>query len=392
MDKHPFPHPILSKIHEPGQRPTRKRVLETIRQASTNAASVTTYTLGAPGSGLIGLTIDPDVYLTKYGIAWVRPNQPDPSPDCDGTDTQYVIAEANRVHKEQWRQYNLMLQSDTAIRNQLLAAADEVYYTTLFDPITGYGMCTAYDFITHLKTRYAAFDEATRTAVTNKMDVPWAGGPFEYVISQITQGAKAMAQHGYDISDKQKCDRLYSIVSRSGLLHEACRQWRLLSEVDKTWGNCQDHFQLYADDRINDTTSATAGYHGATANLAQAQAIREAVEQALQPHILATNLAAANLARTQGETDTSTITELHAKAAVLQAQVTALQNLANQRPRGPVTPAPGTRNPARPKTHYCWTHGPNVSHNSPECTRQATGHLCQATMANQMGGNAGRTR
>jgi hypothetical protein len=109
----------------------------------------------------------------------------------------------------------------------------------------------------------------------------------------------------------------------------------------------------------------------------------------MQPHF-----AAANLARTQGEPAATTIIELRAQAAVLQAQVTALQNLANRggggrnsnRNRGP-------RNPARPMTHYCWTHGPNVSHNSPECTRQAVGHMCQATLANQMGGNAtGRIR
>jgi hypothetical protein len=221
------------------------------------------------------------------------------------------------------------------------------------------------------------------------MDTPWAGGPFEYVIAQIVQGSNAMAQNGHDISDKQKCDKLYSIVSRSGLLHEACQKWRLLAEASKTWIHCQEHFQLYADDRQNDATTGTEGFHGATAQLAQAQTIRDAVNQAMQPHF-----AAANLARTQGEPAATTIIELRAQAAVLQAQVTALQNLANRggggrnsnRNRGP-------RNPARPMTHYCWTHGPNVSHNSPECTRQAVGHMCQATLANQMGGNAtGRIR
>jgi hypothetical protein len=362
MEKHLFPHPILSKIHEPGHRPTRERVLETIRQVNTNAASVTTFTLGAPGSGLIGLTISAADYLAKYAVAWTRPAQPSNTPTCTATDTQFVIAEARAQHTEAWRQYNIMLQSDTALRNQLLVAADEVYYAPLFDQTTGYGTRTTRDFIAHLETKYAAFDEATRTNVTNKMDVPWAGGPFEYVIAQITQGRDSMAQNGHDISDKQMCDKLYSLVSRSGLLREACQQWRLLAEASKTWAACQAHFQLYADDRHNDATTGTEGYHGATAALAQAQAIRDAVNQAMQPLV-----AAANLAReTQGESGANTtIAELRAQAAVLQAQVTTLQTLANRNGNGRGGGGGGGdrnrgrhNNPARTMTHYCWTHAP----------------------------------
>jgi hypothetical protein len=36
--------------------------------------------------------------------------------------------------------------------------------------------------------------------------------------------------------------------------------------------------------------------------------------------------------------------------------------------------------------HYCWTHGPNTSHESAACTRQKAGHQVDATFASMKGG------
>ena len=39
---------------------------------------------------------------------------------------------------------------------------------------------------------------------------------------------------------------------------------------------------------------------------------------------------------------------------------------------------------------WCWTHGVNLTHNSADCKRQATGHKSEATKENPLGGNEKR--
>ena len=44
---HAWPHPELSKIHEPGQEPSRHRVLQVIKEDAANATLVKQFTGGA---------------------------------------------------------------------------------------------------------------------------------------------------------------------------------------------------------------------------------------------------------------------------------------------------------------------------------------------------------
>ena len=116
FDSADFPYPVLSRLHEPGQKPARDRVLQACLELSSNAVSVTQSSIGAPGFGLLGLVLPAAEYLALTGQAFVRPLQPGPAP-----------ANGVRQWQETWAQYNLLLQVDTALRNQLLKAADDIY-------------------------------------------------------------------------------------------------------------------------------------------------------------------------------------------------------------------------------------------------------------------------
>lgn len=275
-----WPYPTLTRANEPRQKPSRERVLQMVLEANSNLASVTTSTLGVPGFGLLGLTASAEEYQQLTGQVWVRPAQPPAYPVLADNATQFQIAEANCIFMMDWQQYMLMLQTDTTIRNQLLAAHNDVYWRALFQPIVGYGRRTARDFLAHIVEKYAKFDEATRSLVVASMEAPWSGGPFKVVISQIDEGANAFTAAGAALNDQQKCGKLYSIVRNSGLLRSACQKWRLKAAAEKTWANCADHFLRYANDRINDTTALSAGYN--SANLAQGAAnpITNSLEQA----------------------------------------------------------------------------------------------------------------
>ena len=167
-----LPYPSLSRMHEPGQKPSRDRVLQTCLEISSNAASVVQSTLGAPGFGLLGIVTTAAEYTALTGAAFLRPGNPGAAP-----------ANCVRAWQEQWAQYHLMLQVETALRNQLLQAADDIYWRPLFQPVTGFGRRTALDFLTHIKAHYAAFDESVRANTLSTMNNGWSGEPFKIPIA-----------------------------------------------------------------------------------------------------------------------------------------------------------------------------------------------------------------
>jgi hypothetical protein len=327
----------------------------------------------------LGLTASPAEYLTLTAQNWARPAQPPPGPVIPADATQYIIAEAQRHHRDVWEQYNLMLRTDNTLRNQLLASADDIYWRPLFQPITGYGRRTAREFIHHLTTTYAAFDESTRRSIVSAMEVAWNGGPFEIVIGQIEHGSLAFAQAGHAYNDQQKCDMIYTIVINSGLMPSACQKWRLRPSDEKTWAACIVHFQMYADDRANDTTAGSADYHTGQANMVENPAtiaMMEAFSQQL-----------ANMAKPSDQY----VLQLQADLAATKAQLTVFQDMTNtnrQRTEGRPTGADKRKN----AKFYCHTHGHNNSHAGPDCNKPAADHKTAATATNPMGGKHHRPK
>jgi hypothetical protein len=68
--------------------------------------------------------------------------------------TAAQIAEANRQHAEnvrEWREYNNI---QAALRKQLLNAVEDVYVSAIKDPLTGYNNLSVHDILKHLFTSY----------------------------------------------------------------------------------------------------------------------------------------------------------------------------------------------------------------------------------------------
>lgn len=89
--------------------------------------------------------------------------------------------------------------------------------------------------------------------------------------------------------------------------------------------------------------------------------------------------------------DRATIQALHKKVADLEATIQTLAaNAATQQPSPNTTSTHPSGGRAKPS--YCWTHGPNNSHNSRDCNNQRHGHQATATASNKMGGALSYTR
>ena len=389
LANHSWPHPILTRIHEPNQRPTRERVLQCAEQCNANAAAITTSTLGAPGFGLLGITTSAADYQNATGQAWVEPAAP-ANVVADG-GTQYEIAERQRVHRHAVEQWRLYQQANTTIRNQLLAAADDMYWAGLRQPIIGYGQRTAREFIKHMMDRYAKFDEQVRNETEKAMAAPWTTGPFETIINQIELGAATYAQANVALTDQVKCDKLYAIAKQSGRLPQACKKWRFKTNADKTWSHCKEHFLEEAYDLANDETISEAGY----ANHAQTM---ERATQALND----STTRYAMMAKEKQSGDIRLV-RLEAELASANAQLAVFQAMMTM-PAGNQTRNTNNNNNRRnPRggnqewkklPFYCWTCGYNEKHDSPNCppTTQQPGHIANATRSNPQSGKGHRGR
>ena len=222
---HAWPHPELSKIHEPVQAPTRQRVLQVIKEAAANATSVKQFTGGHPDFGCLRDIVSAAEYQNLTGQALNPPPAPPQQPAFPNNPTQFQIQNGIRQHTEQWAQYRLRKAVDNHIKSQLLQTGNLIFFAALAQPTIGFANRSARRIIEHLETRYAPFNEKYRNSIDTAMNLPWSGGPFEAVVSQIDDGVAELQLHNQVVSDEDKCLKLYNIVFNSGLLPGACQKW-----------------------------------------------------------------------------------------------------------------------------------------------------------------------
>ena len=359
----PYPHPVLTRLHEPGRPPTRKALLQVEIELNANAASVDSV-YGAHGH--VFLTLPDDDYTTlNEGQQFDIPPQPPIDPALPAGATQAQITETVRQHTNAWSAYRRMRKTEVELRNQLLAAADDIYFRPLRHPTLGYAPNTVRQLLTHLRTTYGRFTEAERKAVTSRLNTPWEGGPFEVVIEQIEDAANAFNMGGTPMTDTQKRDKLYDLVNDSGLLVDACQRWRMKPSAEKTWDAAKAHFQQYATDRDEVITAGGAGY-------GQANLMTDAFCQLTNQM--------ANLVTTDNQ-KMEMITDLKSQLAAAQAALTAYKEATTKAK----TNTNNRNRQRKPNDKYCWSHG-MCRHIGKDCEQRKEGHIEEATADNTMGG------
>jgi hypothetical protein len=360
-----FPHPVLHRLHNTGDRITRTNVHTLTTQVNANAVSQDS-TLSPHGHLFLSMT--DQAYQAYSGAIFHMPAEPpqNPAPQPAGT-SQAATNESVRQHNVRLAAYAKMIRTQTTLRNQILAAGDDHFFHRLKKKHTGYGHLTVRQLLDHLMNQYGKFTDSDRKETESKMAVPWEGGPLERLIQQIDDGASEFEFGGTALRDDQKRDRLYDLINNSALLPAACQQWRMNNGA-KTYETACDHFQSFANDREETTTTGTAGYHDA--NHAQ-QATNNALSDL--------SVQMANLAERHA-TQAATVTALTAQLAVAE------ETIRNQR-----TPRNRYRNSETPlvrppNAKYCHTHG-STFHTSISCRNKGEGHKDNATFDNMMNGS-----
>lgn len=349
-----FPTPVLTLIASATTPPTYHSLRLLQKEINANAASVHSND-GGGLHGHLALTISAADYLVLAGVAFIPPVAPPIAPVVPPGATGLVINEANRQHLEDQRLFQRYHDVDKALLRQVIAACPASYIDFLSDPTLGFAQVTCLQMLTHLKTNYGRITLAEKEANQLRMAAPWSPPTsIEILFQQLLDGQRLAAAGGEPITNTQVARLGYSIIFNTGLFTEACREWRLKPDAEQTFAILQTHFRRMDLDRLETTTTGTAGYHGANSIIQQ-------------PH--------APVPPTTEEVSLM-MAELH----LLRAQAHQANNVA--------PPSYAPRQPPQ-QLSYCWSHGTsrNTSHTSATCRNKQPGHQDTATLSNPMGGS-----
>jgi hypothetical protein len=407
-----FPHPTITPVIG---IPTYESIADLNLKLNANAASVHS-NLGDGAHGLLALTIDPAVYNTISPIPFVPPANPGINPLIPALSTNAIITELTRQHATSLKTWQEYQSTDKALKQQLLAAIDSIYYRSLRNRITGYANVATLTILRHLYDTYGNISPTDLIDNDTRMKAPYdPSQPIELLFDQFEDAIELAAAANAAYTGPQIVAYAYNTVLQTGLFTDACRDWRRRPAIEKTWPNFKTDFaQAHQEIRESQVTSQGAGFH--SANAALAAELQEQTFEALANLATATasdrsavsNLTGTNSALTiQLATTNAKLDTALADIAALRIELSACR--AHNRPPRNVNGdgnwgIHGNRNgisrqnnnnnrsPTVRKYYnenYCWTHGWHIhqDHTSQTCRAPKDGHKTCATRTNTMNGS-----
>ena len=160
--------------------------------------------------------------------------------------------------------------SDTALKNQLLSALDDIYVRALKDCHVRYMNQSIHTILTHLFDNYGNITPLELEDNNMKMRATWdPNSPFDCLIKQIEDGQDYANDGGQPCTAEQLLCIAYTLVFKTGLYFEDCKVWNAHPAPARPWDNFKTHFQN-AQRLLRDQmrTTKQAGFHS---NLAHHQ-------------------------------------------------------------------------------------------------------------------------
>ena len=168
-----FPTPILTPIATLTSPPTYATIRLAQTQLNANATTVPSYA-GDGIHGHLSLTLLPAAYLLISGnIPFIPPVNGPIQPEHPPAATAAQIAEINRLFYDNQLVFRTYMETDKALRNQILAAIPADYLRELADPELGLGNVSCLQILTHLWTTWGVITQAELDANALRMATPW---------------------------------------------------------------------------------------------------------------------------------------------------------------------------------------------------------------------------
>lgn len=350
-----------------------------------NAASVPS-TRGGGSHGYLGLILSPAAYATIDPTPFDAPNFPGAQPDIPAGATVAVRDTIIRQHTEELREWREYINLHEAIKQQLLAAFDPIYFRALRNRHVGFANRTIREMLEFLFTNYGYITPMDLKTNTDRLNTPWdPSTPFEMLIDQVEECQELAEIGNQPYSHEQIVNAAYTLIYNTGMFFEDCKIWNKKPVAEKTWDNFKTFFFEAHRELRQQQTTQQSGFHAANA-----AALADEHDNMYN--------AIANLA-TATQSDRDTVTKLQTAITKLTQQLTAqAQTISKLQTNGTT----GTRNSGinnrtggnpnyvpTDRGSYCWSHGylVHARHTSGNCRNKKDGHKDDATRENNMEGS-----
>jgi hypothetical protein len=327
----PFPHPALTPITG---KPTAATIKQLKKETFANARSVHSE-LGGGMNGHLGdvMAVAPYVVLRagqSLVLATIHPGVQDAHPV---NAMQAQITAANRLYDKAKDDYTAYSKVHESLKQQILTAANPIYYQDLEDDTFGYTNATIPAILEHLTTTYGQLTAANLENYRAKLTEQWnPDDPLENLWKRIC------AIRGDGITNGATIELTLEALQKAGVYDHATTTWYDKDEADHTWPNFMLHFTKHEKERHRKMTARAAGFHGAN---------QITPEPKTAP---------------KENPDGNTYGSKEDPSAFKSNNIELY--------------------------YYCWTHGllRNLGHTSCKCEHKVDNHQDNATLDNRMGG------
>jgi len=288
-----------------------------------------TSTRGGAAHGHLALVMEDAEYATISAIPWINPVHPGLAPVIPPGATGPQITEINRQYKADLDEFLLFKATEAALRKCLIQAIPATYIDILADELLEYANVSPSAILHHLTTTYGQVTIDDMAANMQELKRQWhPDQPLEDLWKQIRRCQAFAAGHD-NISEQTAIREAVINLEKSGVFHDALKDWRRRPDAEQTMANLQADFNRADKERRRSMTSQDAGFANAATTVAAPPPPHHAVDK---------------------ENSTPLAT------------------------RG---------------LFYCWSHGlgRNHTHTSKTCSNKSPGHRDDATLMNMQGGN-----
>ena len=153
-----FPYPVLTKIVG---EPNLASITLQQSEHNGNLASIKS-NLGDGLTGLMVISMKPEIFKTIHPDTFVIPTNPGPAPDPDviaAASTTTKIADIYKAYALESEIYSEFVSAERISVKLALDSMAELHYKTLKNAHTGYSNITLRQLLDHLVTTYAAIDQ-----------------------------------------------------------------------------------------------------------------------------------------------------------------------------------------------------------------------------------------
>ncbi len=318
-------------------KPQAPGIKQLCREVHSNLKSVTS-TQGGGAHRHTALMMSAADYLQIAGVAFIVPIHPGAAPiHAAGARQAHAILETNRKFQAAILEFNLYLNVQLLVKNQILEAVPNRYLEILEDNDEEYDNVTIEQMMSHLITTYGSVSNSDLAENAKELDCEWDTNTELITIFSNYHKIQLFAADDDPISDKTLLGKASTAIRNAGILNMDLDTFHKRPKAEQTYDNFKKDLLLAYKIYKKNLTSTKAGYQSANA----AVKIQDKVEDKSK------------------------------------------NNKTNE-------PTHSSKD-----LWYCWSHGimhakmtnPDLAHNSDTCRYPAKGHDKTATLYNMRGGN-----